>query len=68
MQSVVNGHKAAPETSTTPANATGILDVSLNSLTLRDNHQQDSSAPQNAVPRASIHSYSISSLYAKDGV
>ena len=62
MQSAFNGSKAAPETSTTPANATGILDSSLNSLTIKDQQPpQTDSRPRDNVqrPRASIHSYSI---------
>lgn len=61
MQSAFNGTKAAPETSTTPANASGILDSSLNSLTIKDQQQQnqtDSTANGNTRPRAR-HSYSI---------
>src|SRR5271156_3526778 len=70
MQSALsaNGSKAAPETSTTPANAVGILDTSLHSLSLKD---QQNSPPEvtrrNEGPKrpALAHSYSTILLYSK---
>jgi hypothetical protein len=57
--------KAAPETSTTPANAIGILDTSLQSLSIKDQQQetpqQTSNNDLDFSPRPSLHSYSISS-------
>jgi hypothetical protein len=59
MQAGVHGTKAAPETSTTPTNATGILDVSLRSLSISEQQRQtDAYSPNPSKPRASIHSYS----------
>lgn len=58
MQAGVQATKAAPETSTTPANATGILDLSLRSLSISEQQQPDPS-PNRSKPQTSIHSYSI---------
>src|SRR5436190_15808467 len=60
MQSAFNGTKAAPETGTTTTNATGILDLSLNSLSIKDQQQQnqtDSTPGTKTKPRG-LHSYS----------
>ena len=61
MQAGVHGTKAAPETSTTPANAVGILDSSLRSLSISEQQQgqTDADSPNRSKPPASIHSYSI---------
>ena len=67
---VFNGSKAAPETGTTPANATGILESALNPLSTREYLQQPpsdvlrSGATTNR-PSRPIHSYSSHPLSSR---
>jgi hypothetical protein len=66
MQTAFNGAaaKAAPTTGTTPANASGILDASPNSVTSRDQQGEPRLAHDRDLrPRASIHSYCILLLF-----
>ena len=52
--------KAAPETATTTANATGILDLSLRSLSISEQQKSTTVAPlSRSAPRPSVHSYGI---------
>jgi hypothetical protein len=57
MQAGSHGSKAAPETSTTPANATGILDLSLQSLSIKDQHEQTNAHFGDSKRSRASHSY-----------
>lgn len=62
MMQAFNGRKAAPETSTTPANAVGILDLSLNSLNIKDREARTDSLPDTKTKPRAIHSYGSPAL------